>query len=135
MPPEFDETNLNDLLNNYFVGLNQEGNILFNFHYSGVNGHFTKQDQLIIYRVILELVNNSLRHSCATEITAQLIYHPNQLALMVEDNGKGFSKSSTGGIGLKNIRARVNYLNGILNIDSNTNGTTTMIQLPYKKDI
>jgi signal transduction histidine kinase len=135
MPPEFDETNLNDLLNNYFIRLNQEGNIRFNFHYSGANGHFIKQDQLIIYRIILELVHNSLRHANATEITSQLIYHTNQLAIMVEDNGKGFSKSSSDGMGLKNIRSRVNYLNGILNIDSNANGTTIMIQLPYNKEI
>jgi signal transduction histidine kinase len=135
MPPEFDETNLNDLLGNYFVSLNQERNTTFHFHYSGVNGHFTKQDQLIIYRIILELVNNSLRHACASDVITQLIYHPNQLSIMVEDNGKGFSIASTDGMGLKNIRSRINYLNGILKIDSNTSGTTTMIHLPYKKEI
>jgi len=133
MPPEFNETNLNDLLANHFVSLNQERNIKISFHSSdNNNGHFTKQEELIIYRIVLELVNNSLRHALATEITAQLIYHPNQLSIMVEDNGKGFSKSSMDGIGLKNVRSRVNYLNGTLHIDSAHNGTTIMIQLPYK---
>ncbi len=135
MPPEFNLTKLSDLLSNHFVHLNKEANIKFNFHCSENNdNHFAKQDELIIYRIILELVNNCIRHAFATEITLQLIYHPDQLGLMVEDNGKGFSGSSIDGIGLQNIRTRVNYLNGTLNIDSNANGTTIMIQLPYNEE-
>ena len=134
MPPEFNETKLNDLLTNHFLRLNQEGDIKLNFHFSdNLDDHFTKQDKLIIYRILLELVNNCLRHAFATEITIQLIDHLNQLAIMVEDNGQGISKSSTDGIGLKNMQSRVNYLNGTLNIDSNANGTTITIQIPYKQ--
>lgn len=132
MPPEFNETTLNDLLSNHFNRLTREGNIKIDFHSSDNNDHFTKQDELIIYRILMELVNNSMKHAFATEITAQLVYHTEQLSIMVEDNGKGFSKISLDGIGLKNVRSRVNYLNGTLNIDSGIKGATVTIQIPYK---
>ena len=50
---------------------------------------------------------------------------------MVEDNGKGFIKEKSGGIGLKTIRSRVDYLHGKLVIDSSGKGTTIMIKIPY----
>lgn len=135
MPPEFSETGLEDILSNHFGRLNQEGTIRFRLHYSGQNSSFTKQDELIIYRIIMELVNNCIRHALATEITLQLIYHPDQLAIMVEDNGRGFPHPRSGkGMGLNNVTSRVNYLQGQLKIDTGANGTTVMIQIPYKQD-
>lgn len=133
MPPEFEQTRLNDLLCNYYQRLTKEGNILFHFYNSGSNNHFTKQDELMIYRMIMELTNNIIKHSNATEATIQLVYHENQLAITAEDNGKGIFSNSSEGIGLKNIRSRVSYLDGFINIDSGKNGSTIMIQIPYTK--
>jgi signal transduction histidine kinase len=53
---------------------------------------------------------------------------------VAEDNGQGFPDSSSDGIGLKNIRSRVNYLNGSLNIDTGSRGTTIMISIPYQNN-
>ena len=94
---------------------------------------FSKQEELTIYRIIMELTSNINRHSSATEATIQLIYHQHQLSIMVEDNGKGFYTAATNGIGLKNISSRVNYLAGSLNIDSGEKGSTIMIDIPYKQ--
>lgn len=134
MPPDFGQTNLKDLLDNYFRRLNKEGNIHFDFHYTGRNNHFDKQEELMIYRIIMELTNNIMKHAKATESTVQFIYHENHLALVIEDNGKGFYMNSSQGMGLKNIQSRVKYLNGSLDIDSGKHGTTIMIQIPYKED-
>jgi signal transduction histidine kinase len=87
----------------------------------------------MIYRIIMELTSNIIRHSKATDATIQLVYHEKQLAIMAEDNGKGFIANAHAGIGLKNIHSRVNYLNGTMNIDSGTHGTTAMFHIPYKK--
>jgi signal transduction histidine kinase len=135
MPPEFADTRLEDLLRDHFHRLNQEGNTAFYFLRSGNDHHFSKQDELMMYRIIMELVNNSIRHAVASEITLQLIYHAEQLSIMVEDNGKGFPEPVPAeGMGLRNIRSRVNYLGGVLSIDSGGQGTTIIIHIPYKDE-
>lgn len=134
MPPEFAETSLKDLMENNFRRLNSESDTHFYFYYTGSNHHFDKQEELMIYRIIMELTNNIIKHARATEATIQFIYHEDHLSLVAEDNGKGFYNDASNGIGLKNIESRVKYLNGSLDIDSDNHGTTIMIQIPYKNN-
>jgi len=133
MPPEFEKTKMIELLHNFFNKLNREGGISFIFYTSGGDNHFDKQAELIIYRIILELTNNIIKHSQAAEATIQLISYDTYLEIMVEDNGRGFINADVEGIGLKNIQSRVNFLQGNITIDSSNYGTTTMIRVPYKK--
>jgi signal transduction histidine kinase len=135
MPPEFEKTKLDDLLGNYYQRLNTEGNTRFHFHSSGSDHHFSKPDELMIYRVIMELTNNIVKHAQASEATIQLVYYEKHLELVAEDNGKGLSNKNVEGIGLKNIRSRVNYLGGAIHIDSGPHGTTVMINIPYKQQV
>jgi signal transduction histidine kinase len=132
MPPEFEKTSLNDLLSNYYSKLNTETGVHFHFHSSDKDHQFAKEDELIIYRIIMELTQNILKHSGAREATIQLISYEKHLGIMLEDNGKGILKTENDGIGLKNIQSRVNYLNGEMRIDSGPNGTTVMMQVPHK---
>ena len=134
MPPDFEKTSLAELLQNYYQRQNTEGNIRFYFYSSGIVHTFDKQAELMIYRILMELTNNIYKHSNATEATIQLVYYDAYLELAAEDNGHGFSDPLTDGIGLKNIRSRVDYLSGYMNIDTNPNGTTIMIRIPYKKN-
>ena len=54
--------------------------------------------------------------------------------MQVEDNGGGFNqKESTNGIGLKNIKTRIEYLGGKLNIESDDSQTQFMIEIPKGK--
>jgi signal transduction histidine kinase len=131
MPPEFENTNLLELLDKFYLRLNTEGKINFHFHSTGAVHPFHKQEELMIYRIILELTNNIIRHSKATEATIQFIYYDDQLEIMVEDNGMGISKDTPGGIGLKTVQSRLDYLCGNMNIDSGAKGTTVIIQIPY----
>jgi len=132
MPPEFEETELYLLLSNFYSRLSTESSIIFHFHYSGTNHRFSKNNELLLYRIIMELTNNILKHSNAKEATIQLIYYDDHLEIMTEDNGQGFSKNKDGGIGMKNIQSRINYLNGEMKIDTGTKGTTIVISVPYK---
>jgi two-component system NarL family sensor kinase len=86
-----------------------------------------------VYRIIQELVNNAVIHGKAGQILVQLSVTPDQVLITVEDNGKGFDKGATGGspgIGLNNIRTRVNYFNGRMELLSGPGeGTVVNIEL------
>ena len=76
--------------------------------------------EVIMYRVICELVTNSLKHSGCSEIRLSLSVVGDTLELQYSDNGKGFNPQTVmdGGMGLSNIYSRINSLNGDLDITS-----------------
>jgi signal transduction histidine kinase len=88
---------------------------------------------ITIYRIIQELLNNIMKHAGANAALVQLIYQDHKLMITVEDDGKGFDTSMldlSTGIGLSNIRSRVNYLDGTLEIQSTPGkGSTFNIEL------
>jgi signal transduction histidine kinase len=90
--------------------------------------------EIVLYRVINELVNNALRHASATELIIQLNYDDHLLTLTVEDNGKGFDPSTldqTTGSGWPNIKSRIAYLKGSLDVQASPgNGTSVNITIP-----
>ncbi len=89
--------------------------------------------EISIYRIVQELLSNVLKHAKASELTIQVIKKDKNLNVQVEDNGIGFNQDNTfsGGIGLKNVQARIENLDGELNIDSGKgSGTTINIDIP-----
>ncbi|MCB0686043.1 MAG: sensor histidine kinase [Saprospiraceae bacterium] len=91
-----------------------------------------EETELTIYRIIQELINNITRHAQANSVIVQLSVHENELFISVEDDGRGFDMQKVSdGIGLKNIRSRVAYLGGTMEMESTKNiGTTTNIVIP-----
>ncbi len=87
--------------------------------------------QITIYRIVQELVNNALKHSKATVIIVQCSQNNNLFLITVEDNGIGISDDKNKkGLGLSNIKKRVDVLEGKFEIFSNeTSGTTVNIEL------
>lgn len=90
---------------------------------------------LMLYRILQEISTNTIKHAGATTINIELVNHETELTLMVYDDGKGFDKQDVmavgAGLGLKNIEARVAYINGSLEIDSRPGkGTTYIIEIP-----
>ena len=87
---------------------------------------------LHIFRIVQELLSNSIKHAGATEILVQLIRTPDDLEIMVEDDGRGYDPSaSRRGMGTENIAARVNFLKGEISVHSEPGvGTTTTITVP-----
>lgn len=84
------------------------------------------------YRIIQELLNNISKHANATRVELGISIHKDELCIIVEDNGKGFDPGTdTKGIGLINIKSRLDIDNGKLTIDSKINrGTTFNISIP-----
>jgi signal transduction histidine kinase len=90
--------------------------------------------EVVLYRIANELVNNTLRHASATELIIQLNYDDHSLTLTVEDNGKGFDQNvleRTTGSGWPNIKSRVAFLKGLLDVQTSAgNGTSVNITIP-----
>ncbi len=83
------------------------------------------------FRIITELLMNISKHAQATEASIQLLVEDNKLQIMAEDNGIGFDpKVKVDGIGLTNIGNRLLLLKGMMNIDSTSQGTTIIVDIP-----
>lgn len=97
-----------------------------------VNKRLENATEIQIFRIIQELLTNSIKHSNANEVVIQFSEENNVLNIIVEDNGKGFDiTKNTTGTGLINIEKRVDKLNGELVIDSSlNNGTTVILNIP-----
>lgn len=100
----------------------------------GLDKRLDDQTETVLYRVIQEVVNNIIKHSKANTINLQLIRHEDELTVMIEDNGIGFDTAKInefGGIGLKNIISRIEFLNGTVHFDSTPGkGTNVIIEVP-----
>jgi signal transduction histidine kinase len=89
--------------------------IIGNFYENGIS----HDKKLMLYRVIQEQISNILKHANAKNISVQLTMAANRILLSVTDDGRGFDTSMKAeGIGLKNIRNRVEFFDGAVRINS-----------------
>ncbi|HCN49504.1 MAG TPA: two-component sensor histidine kinase [Chryseobacterium sp.] len=100
----------------------------------GYTNSISQEKQLILYRIIQELVNNAIKHASPSEIIIQISEEEKVLNLTVEDNGKGFDRTDLDmrkTAGFHNIELRVQFLKGTMNITSELNiGTSIELQIP-----
>jgi len=89
--------------------------------------------EIIIYRIIQELVYNALKHAEASQIMVQLVKGDDWITLSVEDNGKGFDVNklkTAAGAGWSNISSRLDYLKGKIDLKSQQDmGTSVNIEI------
>ena len=75
--------------------------------------------EIQLYHIIVEALNNVVKHAAATNLKLQLTQANGNLYLQVVDDGQGFDPAkTTGGMGLRNIRERVAQLDGQLSVSS-----------------
>lgn len=90
--------------------------------------------EITIFRIIQELVTNTIKYASASEGTISITQHDNMLNIIVEDNGIGFDPKTierTDGMGLESIERRVEHLQGDIEIDSVIGrGTSVIIDIP-----
>lgn len=92
----------------------------------------SSEKQVVLYRIIQELVNNAVKHAVATQILVIIQQSDHIIYVTVEDDGKGFDTtnlSSKTGAGLSNVKARADFLNATMDIQSSPgNGTSVTIE-------
>ena len=71
-----------------------------------------------LYRIAQEAVNNAVKHSQAAEVVIRLVQHPVLLELQVTDNGKGFPKGRSDGMGLHVMKHRASVIGAELMVES-----------------
>jgi len=89
-------------------------------------------EQMTIYRIIQELLNNVVKHADAKNVLLQCSQNQENFMITIEDDGKGFNPDSLhkkNGLGINNIKTRVAYLNGNIEIQSSDHTSGTIIHI------
>jgi signal transduction histidine kinase len=133
MPEGLVSYGLDEALKQYCSSINTNGMLRVTYQSVGLSGRMADAVEITAYRIIQELLNNVLKHAAATEAMVQVIRDEGRLNIVVEDNGRGFDMKSPEekkGAGWVNIRARVDYLKGQLELNSEP-GKGTQVNIEF----
>ena len=134
MPEALVKFGLDTALKDFCNDINQSGALKVSYQSIGIDAVILEQTTAItIYRIVQELLNNTMKHAAATQALVQVTKTDKQLTVTVEDDGKGFDTTMLGinkGIGWSNIQHRVDFLKGKLDVTSKAGeGTSVLIEL------
>jgi two-component system, NarL family, sensor kinase len=134
MPEALVKFGLDTALKDFCNDINQSGAIRASYQSIGLENVVIEQTTAVtIYRIVQELINNTMKHAAAKTAIVQVSKTNGAISITVEDDGKGFNPvilQSTKGIGWGNIQSRVEYLKGKLDVQSEPDkGTSVHIEL------
>ncbi len=136
IPKKFKRHAFTELIQEYIKTISSTGELAIGLypHPEELVNTIDEKIQVELFKIIQELMTNTLKHASADQVDIHLGIIDNGLSLLFEDNGKGFETSkTTHGIGFENINSRVAELKGTLHIDSSKNrGTVIAIEIPVK---
>lgn len=134
MPEALVRFGLDTALKDFCNDINQSGALKINYQSIGLeNVTIDHTISITLYRIVQELINNTMKHAKATSAIVQITKSNGLLSVTVEDDGSGFDTSilkSNKGIGWVNIQSRVEFLKGKMDIRSKVGeGTSVQIEL------
>ena len=134
MPEALIKFGLDTALKDFCKDVNQSGALKVAYQSIGIDGLELEQTKAItIYRIVQELLNNTMKHAAATQALVQVIRNNGLITVTVEDDGKGFNSAilkQSKGIGWSNIQNRVEFLNGKWDVHSEPGqGTSVHIEM------
>ena len=95
-----------------------------------VDKRFSEKVEINIYRVLQEIINNTIKHAQANELKIGIHYHDNKLLIQTKDDGVGFCSeiiNQKSGIGLSSLKNRIEMIGGNLKVNSSANKGTEYI--------
>ncbi|MBS4066525.1 MAG: sensor histidine kinase [Chitinophagaceae bacterium] len=134
MPATLSKLGLTAALQNLFNRISSKNNLQIQYQHFGFKERLDEQTELNIYRIVLECINNTVKHAGAATAAVQLMKHDDYINIVIEDDGNGFDTKSPSltGNGLHNIFTRVQNSRGRIDIDSKPgSGTSIIIDIPY----
>lgn len=116
--------------------------IEFNLHIANLDGVFSNEQEVVIYRIVQESISNIVKHSKATIASVEIQADNSEIAINIRDNGQGFAPTESkapnkGGFGLIGLKERVIMLRGNFQIETNKGkGTSVFVKIPLPtKDV
>lgn len=133
MPDILNRCGLDEALQLFCEKMSTAGRLKIDYQSVGEIGRFSDFFELTVYRMVQELVNNIIRHSCARHANVQLSRRQDIMMISVEDDGKGFDRrkvEESRGMGIRSIKERVRTLGGTIEIDSSKgDGSSVYVEL------
>lgn len=134
MPESLIRFGLDSALKDFCSDITESGALSVNYQSFGVsNSGLDQTISITVYRIIQELINNTIKHAKAQNAIVQLEQADGKLTITVEDDGVGFDANNlqrSRGAGWNNIQSRVAFLRGLLEVRSDkTNGTSVRIEV------
>jgi len=128
------EKGLYEALDEYIGTIRNELNISLQFDWVGERTNPEFKYQIIIYRIVQELLQNIKKHAGATEVIVQITNESSYIGIYVEDNGKGGRdrQDMKMGLGLKSIRHLTELLNGKFQIQTEA-GKGFVVSVEFEK--
>ncbi|MBO9634832.1 MAG: tetratricopeptide repeat protein [Chitinophagaceae bacterium] len=130
LPRILQQDGLHAAIENFCNKFDNQQNLAVSFQSYGLPVRYNRHFELLVYRTVQELINNSVKHANATEIMVQLSFDGDLFSVTVEDDGKGFdinSISGSQGMGISSLRQRMAVFNGNTDIQSSAEGTVVYI--------
>ena len=103
------------------------------FNTNKENADVSYEIKTVLVRILQEFIQNSIKHSACNTVTILLEVSNNEIVFKLKDDGLGFDTTDINfkGIGLKNIKKRIEIVKGTINIQSILNfGTSFIIKIP-----
>jgi len=136
MPTKLSKNGLFESIKSFLDGIRSD-DIKFEGQFYGTMPRVKKQVEKIIFFVILELIQNIIKHSEALSALVQLSIDNDILAITVEDSGIGYKdapEKNKKGLGINKIKEQVKVLEGTIDISGEKGiGTTIFIEIPLEK--
>lgn len=136
MPAGLEKDGLLTTIEQLLAKINLNKQLSFSLEAKGMERRLPVQIELNVYSIILELINNIIKHSEATKATILMVNHDDYFSLQVKDNGIGLGNNTGNlGNGMGNIKARIEALNGNFAYDfGNTKGANFDIKIPLNAE-
>jgi two-component system, NarL family, sensor kinase len=134
MPEALVKFGLDTALKDFCNEIQQSGALHISYQSIGLENVAIDQTvNITIYRIVQELINNTMKHAVAKNAIVQVTKSGGQLSVTVEDDGKGFDTAiitNPTGMGWGNITNRVEFLKGKLDVNSQSGkGTSVLIEI------
>jgi two-component system, NarL family, sensor histidine kinase LiaS len=113
--------------------LNHSTSLRFTLTVTGLTQRLPVEIEFNTYSIVLELLNNALKHAQATAVSIGLSHTETTLRLTVADDGIGLGpQEAKRGVGLQNIQARLDGLGGVFNVSAVEKGTCIQLEIPIE---
>ncbi|HQV85450.1 MAG: two-component sensor histidine kinase [Chitinophagaceae bacterium] len=141
MPPTLKNFGLESAINDLFQKISGSGAINASSRFHEYKERLKEEKELIIFRVVQELINNILKHSNSSFIHLTQNVHAGKFYLRIHHDGRGLVQAdfeklnkSNVGLGLKNITSRLRVVDGNINFEKDISQTYYKVTIELPKD-